>query len=80
MAVEDQGIGIAPEVLPHIFDRFYHLEQNADDLFGGLGLGLSIARQVLEQHHGKIEVESRSGRGSTFTMLLQVWTNEKEKT
>jgi signal transduction histidine kinase len=80
VAVEDHGIGIVPEALPRIFDRSYHLEQSANDLFGGLGLGLSTARQVIEQHHGKIEVESRPGRGSTFTVLLQVWPNEKEKT
>jgi signal transduction histidine kinase len=79
VAVEDHGIGIEPDVLPHIFERFYHLEQNADDLFGGLGLGLSIARQVIEQHHGRIEVESRPGRGSIFTIFLQVWMNEKKK-
>jgi two-component system, OmpR family, sensor kinase len=80
VAVRDHGIGIAPETLPHIFDRFYHLEQSADDLFGGLGIGLSIARQVIEQHHGKIEVESQPGRGSIFRLLLPAWTNEKEKT
>ena len=79
LAVEDHGIGIAPEMLPRIFDRFYHLEKNDDDLFGGIGLGLSIARQVIEQHHGKLEVESRPGRGSTFTMVLKVWKNEREK-
>jgi signal transduction histidine kinase len=80
VVVEDHGIGIAPELLPHIFDRFYHLEKSGDHLFSGLGLGLSIARQVIEQHHGKIEVMSSPGRGSTFTMVLKVWTYEKEKT
>ncbi len=80
VAIRDHGIGIASETLPHIFDRFYHLEQTADDLFGGLGIGLSIARQVIEQHHGKIEVESQPGRGSIFRLLLPVWMNEKEKT
>jgi signal transduction histidine kinase len=80
VAIEDHGIGIEPEALPHIFDRFYHLEQNADVLFSGLGLGLSIAHQVIEQHHGKIEVKSRPGRGSTFTLILRVWMSQKEKT
>ncbi len=78
VSVEDHGIGIAPTSLPHIFDRFYHLEQSGEDLFGGLGIGLSITRQVIEQHRGKIEVESRQGRGSTFTLFLQTWMNEKE--
>ena len=79
LAIEDHGIGITPEILPRIFDRFYHLEKNADNLFGGIGLGLSIARQVIEQHHGSLEVESKPGRGSTFTILLKVWLNEREK-
>jgi signal transduction histidine kinase len=77
VAVEDHGIGIAPEVRPRIFDRFYHLEQSGDDLFGGLGIGLSIARQVIEQHRGRLEVESTPGRGSTFTMFLPVWGRKK---
>jgi signal transduction histidine kinase len=79
ISVEDHGIGIPSTSLPRIFDRFYHLEQSGDNLFGGLGIGLSITRQVIEQHRGKIEVESRPGRGSTFTLFLQTWMNEKEK-
>lgn len=70
-AVQDQGIGIAPEVMPNIFDRFYHLEKSGDELFGGLGLGLSIARQVIKQHHGKLNLESSPGKGSTFTITLE---------
>jgi signal transduction histidine kinase len=73
VAVEDHGIGIAPENRTKIFDRFYHLEKSGEDLFGGLGIGLAITRQVIEQHHGKLEVESRPGHGSTFTILLPVW-------
>ena len=70
ISVEDQGIGIATDQLSHIFNRFYHLEKSGDDLFGGLGLGLAITRQVIEQHHGKLNVESKQGKGSKFTMLL----------
>jgi two-component system phosphate regulon sensor histidine kinase PhoR len=80
IAVEDHGIGIDSNTLSRIFDRFYHLEQSGDDLFGGLGIGLAITRQVIEQHHGRIEVESKPGRGSTFTLILQVWMGEKGKT
>ncbi len=72
IAVEDHGIGIPPEIRPRIFDRFYHLEKSGDNLFSGLGIGLAITRQVIEQHHGKLEVESRPGRGSTFTMILPI--------
>jgi signal transduction histidine kinase len=77
IAIEDHGIGIAPDVRPRIFDRFYHLEKSGDDLFSGLGIGLAITRQVLEQHHGKLEVESTPGRGSTFIMSIPLWRKEK---
>jgi len=68
--VEDHGVGIAADVMPCIFDRFYHVDNVGDYLFRGLGLGLSVARQVIEQHGGKILVESELGKGSTFTILL----------
>ena len=70
ISIEDHGIGIATDQLSRIFDRFYHLEKSGDDLFGGIGIGLAITRQVIEQHHGKLNVESRPGMGSKFTMLL----------
>ncbi|MCZ2127182.1 MAG: cyclic nucleotide-binding domain-containing protein [Anaerolineales bacterium] len=68
--VEDSGIGIAPHMQRRIFDRFYHLEKNGDDIFDGLGIGLSIARQVVQQHHGQLEVSSELGKGSEFTITL----------
>jgi len=73
VSVEDHGIGIAKENLPRIFDRFYHLEKSGDDLFSGLGLGLAITRQVIEQHHGSLDVISTPGKGSTFTLALKQW-------
>ena len=73
VSVKDQGIGIEEKNMPRIFDRFYHLEKHEDDLFGGIGLGLAIIRQVIEQHQGKLEVESKPGKGSTFTMQLKKW-------
>lgn len=72
VSVKDQGIGIPPETLPHIFDRFYHLDKSGDQLFEGLGIGLAITKQVLSQHFGRLEVESAPGKGSTFTMWLNV--------
>lgn len=77
VAVQDHGIGISEANRPHIFDRFYHLDKHGDDLFGGIGLGLAITRQVIQQHRGKLEVESQPGQGSTFTMCLQAWTGEE---
>jgi signal transduction histidine kinase len=76
VTVEDHGIGISPNTRPRIFDRFYHLEKEDDDLFGGIGLGLAITRQVIQQHKGTLEVESEHGLGSTFTMCLPEWQNE----
>ncbi|MCK6540167.1 MAG: ATP-binding protein, partial [Anaerolineales bacterium] len=73
VTVEDHGIGIREEHLPRIFDRFYHLERQDDDLFGGIGLGLAITRQVIEQHQGKLDVKSAPGKGSTFTVTLKKW-------
>jgi len=70
VAVEDHGIGIEKENMKHIFNRFYHLEKHEDNLFSGIGLGLAITRQVIEQHHGKLEVVSEPGKGSTFTVTL----------
>lgn len=72
ISVRDHGIGIEPELLPRIFDRFYHLDKSGEHLFGGLGLGLAIARQVILQHNGRLDVESQPGKGSTFMISLPV--------
>jgi two-component system phosphate regulon sensor histidine kinase PhoR len=71
VAVEDHGIGIQKGNLSRIFDRFYHLEKQGDDLFGGIGLGLAITKQVIEQHHGSLKVTSTYGKGSTFTIAIR---------
>ena len=73
VAVEDHGIGIPKENIAHIFGRFYHLERSGDDLFGGIGLGLAITRQVIQQHQGNVDVESEPGKGSIFTLTLKKW-------
>jgi signal transduction histidine kinase len=73
VSVKDQGIGISRENLPRIFDRFYHLDRSGDELFEGIGLGLAITRQVIEQHQGTLEVDSEPGKGSTFTITLKKW-------
>jgi len=73
ISVEDHGIGIASEIRPRIFDRFFHLDRNEEQLFRGLGIGLSITRQVIQQHQGMLDVESEAGKGSKFTMSLPKW-------
>ncbi len=69
--VHDHGIGIPKENLRKIFDRFYHLDKHEENLFGGIGLGLAITRQVIEQHHGTLEVVSDPEHGTTFTIILK---------
>ncbi len=69
--VQDHGVGIPPEAKPRIFERFFHIDQMGVHLFGGVGLGLSIARQVIELHNGDIEVDSELGKGSTFVIRLK---------
>jgi two-component system, OmpR family, sensor kinase len=69
VGVEDNGAGIPPEDLPHIFERFYRADPSRSRP-GGSGLGLAIARWVAEAHGGRIEVESQVGKGSIFTLWL----------
>lgn len=66
--VTDTGIGISPEHLPHIFDRFYRAETSRTS--PGTGLGLSIAREIVRQHSGSIDVSSQPSQGTTFTVHL----------
>lgn len=67
--VSDQGIGIRQADIPHLFDRFYRARDVAEDT-KGTGLGLYITRRIVEEHGGRIDVESEVGRGSTFTVTL----------
>jgi signal transduction histidine kinase len=73
VTIEDHGIGIAPEIRPRIFDRFFHLDKSGNELYSGIGIGLSITRQVIQQHHGTLDVESEAGKGSKFIMSLLKW-------
>jgi signal transduction histidine kinase len=72
VSIQDPGVGIPPEQMYHIFDRYHHLESAGGQLFGGVGLGLPIAKQVVEQHDGNISVISSLGEGSTFTLTIPV--------
>ncbi len=68
--VADTGIGMAPEHLPRLFDRFYRVEQARTARQGGSGLGLAIVKQIVDKHGGRIDVESAPGVGTTFRVML----------
>jgi signal transduction histidine kinase len=73
LIVEDTGVGISPEFLPHVFDRFRQADGSTSRLHGGLGLGLAIAHALSKMHGGKLEAESEGGgRGSKFTLRLRL--------
>jgi two-component system sensor histidine kinase GlrK len=70
VSVSDAGPGIPPEELPHIFDRFYQGRTKAKRAAMGSGLGLALAKRVVEAHGGKISVESEVGKGTTVRFFL----------
>ena len=71
IAVSDRGVGIGPRDIPRVFDKFYSTWRRMDSRTqGGLGLGLTISREIARAHGGDIQVRSEVGRGSTFTVLL----------
>ncbi len=70
ITVKDDGVGISEEDVGRIFDRFYRVDKARSRETGGTGLGLSIAHSAIEFHNGSIEVSSRLGEGSTFTIVL----------
>lgn len=69
--VEDTGIGMNPEEIPHIFDRFYRADESRG-VTVGTGLGLSIAKWIIDEHQGSVEVMTREGKGTKFTIWLPI--------
>jgi len=74
LEIQDTGIGIAREALQHIFERFYRADPSRSSRDQGAGLGLSLVQWIVEQHHGRIEVQSEPGEGSRFTVWLPAET------
>jgi signal transduction histidine kinase len=72
VTVKDDGIGIPARDLPRVFERFFQVETHLTRRYGGMGLGLSVAKAMIELHGGHIWVESDEGKGSTFTFLVPI--------
>jgi signal transduction histidine kinase len=72
IAVQDTGPGIAPEHLPHLFERFYRTDSARAADSGGTGLGLAIVKEIAVAHGGEVRAESEFGKGSVFTVTLPV--------
>ncbi len=68
--IADRGIGIESQEIPHIFDRFYRVDKARTRQSGGVGLGLAIAKRIVQLHNGRIEIESEWGLGTTITVLF----------
>ena len=80
LTIRDYGTGIPEDILPRIFDSFFSTKNGPDESGkGGTGLGLSMCREIIERHHGKIRVESTVGKGTAFTIKLPVVAEETGK-
>ncbi len=74
-SVSDTGVGIPPEYLPHVFEKFFRVPENTQPL--GTGLGLAIVKEILEAHRGQVSCVSEPGKGTTFHLTVPIWKEEK---
>ena len=79
LTVQDTGVGIPEDALPHLFERFYRVDKARSRQTGGSGLGLSIVRNMIERNNGEISVESTHGQGSKFTVVFPAFDVEEEE-
>ena len=78
-AIEDEGEGIAREAIPRLTERFYRVDVKRSRERGGTGLGLAIVKHILNRHHGRLQIESTPGVGSTFTVFLPLAATPSEE-
>jgi signal transduction histidine kinase len=79
LRVTDNGMGIAPDLMPRLFDLYVQAERSTDRTGGGLGLGLALVKNLVEAHDGTVTAHSPgNGQGSTFTVLLPLHTERRE--
>src|SRR3989339_1956550 len=74
LEISDNGVGIDPEDIPHIFEPFFSAKKKAS----GVGLGLAIVHGIIQSHNGKIEVDSNLGKGTTISIILPLIMNKKK--
>jgi signal transduction histidine kinase len=79
ITVTDTGIGIDGENIPFVFDEFYRVYSPETRYITGTGLGLSIAKKIVESHFGHIAINSKTGKGTTFTVMLPIQQGEEPK-
>lgn len=80
LTIQDEGLGIPPDSLPHLFTKFYRVDNSDRREIGGTGLGLAIVQEIVKMHHGEIAVTSESGNGSTFTVMLPISGEQRSAT
>jgi signal transduction histidine kinase len=78
--VRDTGVGIPPQQLQHVFEKFYQADNQDAASHGGTGLGLAIARQIVQAHGGTISVESTVSLGTTFQIVLPIRSGQRIRT
>ncbi|OPY19774.1 MAG: adaptive-response sensory kinase [Methanomethylovorans sp. PtaU1.Bin073] len=72
ISIQDNGIGIPPDLLPNLFQKFYQIDPSIRRKYGGTGLGLFICKKIVDAHKGKIWIESEQRKGTTVHILLPI--------